>query len=59
VLFSWLILIDLVIDYGQDAAHWTSFGEQALSFAVPCFEIRYRLIPDIKKYDTADTQEET
>jgi len=30
-----LILIDLVrrrpIDYGQDAAHWTSFGEQALS----------------------------
>jgi len=33
-------LIDLVrrrpIDYGQDAAHWTSFGEEALSFAVPC-----------------------
>jgi len=28
-------LIDLVIDYGQDAAHWTSFGEQAFSFAVP------------------------
>jgi len=27
-------LIDLVIDYGQDAAHWTSFGEQAFSFAV-------------------------
>jgi len=26
-------LIDLVIDYGRDAAHWTSFGEQA--FAVP------------------------
>jgi len=28
-------LIDLVIDYGQDAAHWTSFSEQAFSFAVP------------------------
>jgi len=27
-------LIDLVIDYGQDAGHWTSFGEQAFSFAV-------------------------
>jgi len=29
-------LIDLVIDYGQDAAHWTSFGEQAFSCAGPC-----------------------
>jgi len=29
-------LIDLVIDYGEYAAHWTSFGEQAFSFAVPC-----------------------
>jgi len=28
-------LIDLVIDYGQDATHWTSFGEQAFSFTVP------------------------
>jgi len=28
-------LIDLVIDYCQDAAHWT-FGEQAFSFAVAC-----------------------
>jgi len=27
-------LIDLVIDYGQDAVHWTSFGEQAFSFAL-------------------------
>jgi len=39
-------LIDLVIDYGQDAEHWTSFGEQAFSFAVS--EICYRLTPDIK-----------
>jgi len=29
-------LIDLVIDYGQDAVHWTSFREQASSFAVHC-----------------------
>jgi len=28
-------LIDLVIDYGQDAVQCTSFGEQAFSFAVP------------------------
>jgi len=40
-------LIDLVIDYGQDAAHWTSFGEQAFSFAI--LGLHYRLTPDIKK----------
>jgi len=29
-------LIDLAIDYSPDAAQWTSFDEQAFSFAVPC-----------------------
>jgi len=50
-----LILIDLVIDYGQDAAHWTSFSEQPFSFAVLVSEIRYRLTPDIKKDGTVLT----
>jgi len=34
-------LIDLVIDYGQDAADWTSFGEQAFSFEVPAGSLKY------------------
>jgi len=65
VLISWLIWIYLVrqrpIDYDQDAAHRTSFGEQALSFAVPCLwnTLPADSAPDIKKYDIADTQEET
>jgi len=42
-------LIDLVIDYSQDAAYWTSFGEQASVSQSLVSEIRYRLTPDIKK----------
>jgi len=39
-------LIDLVIDYGQDATQWTSFGEQVSQSLVSEY---YRLTPDIKK----------
>jgi len=54
-----LILIDSVIDYGQDAAHWTSFGEQVFSFTVPCLwntgtlpGVPADTSPDVKKDGT-------
>ena len=54
------MLIDLVTDYGQDTAHWTSFGEQAFSFAVR-LSLKYAngLTPDIKKDGTVLTFKKT